>query len=108
MTLRCGSISRSASGSAILLDRQADNAGAPAVGLAGKVYCLVDAEYVPVEVGDFLTTSDTLGHSDYGSRIRVDRGKGNWSVIRGTWAHPDSPNASMTSANASMTSASKK
>ena len=31
--------------------------------LVGKVYCKVDAEYAPVEVGDLLTTSPTLGHA---------------------------------------------
>jgi hypothetical protein len=49
--------------SAILLNRQADNEGRPPVALAGKVYCLVDAQYAPIEVGDLLTTSDTLGHA---------------------------------------------
>jgi hypothetical protein len=29
----------------------------------GKVYCKVDASYAPVEIGDLLTTSHTLGHA---------------------------------------------
>ena len=29
----------------------------------GKVYCKVDAQYAPIEVGDLLTTSPTLGHA---------------------------------------------
>jgi hypothetical protein len=33
------------------------------VALVGKVYCKVDARYSPVEVGDLLTTSPTLGHA---------------------------------------------
>lgn len=33
------------------------------VALAGKVYCKVDADYAPVEVGDLLTTSPTPGHA---------------------------------------------
>lgn len=33
------------------------------VALTGKVYCKVDAEYGPVEVGDLLTTSETPGHA---------------------------------------------
>jgi len=31
--------------------------------LVGKVYCMVDAGYGPVEVGDLLTTSATPGHA---------------------------------------------
>lgn len=31
--------------------------------LSGKVYCKVDAQYSPIEVGDLLTTSDTPGHA---------------------------------------------
>ncbi len=34
-----------------------------AVALMGKVYCKVDAQYGPVEVGDLLTTSPTSGHA---------------------------------------------
>jgi hypothetical protein len=33
------------------------------VALVGKVYCKVDAQYGPIEVGDLLTTSPTLGHA---------------------------------------------
>jgi hypothetical protein len=29
----------------------------------GKVYCKVDAQYAPIEIGDLLTTSPTLGHA---------------------------------------------
>jgi len=31
--------------------------------LMGKVYCKVDADYSPIEVGDLLTTSPTVGHA---------------------------------------------
>jgi hypothetical protein len=31
--------------------------------LLGKVYCKVDAQYSPVEVGDLLTTSPTPGYA---------------------------------------------
>lgn len=31
--------------------------------LVGKVYCKVDAQYAPIEVGDLLTTSPTPGHA---------------------------------------------
>jgi hypothetical protein len=33
------------------------------VALVGKVYCKVDAQYGPIEVGDLLTTSCTPGHA---------------------------------------------
>jgi hypothetical protein len=33
------------------------------IALVGKVYCKVDAQYGPVEVGDLLTTSPTQGHA---------------------------------------------
>lgn len=33
------------------------------IALLGKVYCKVDANYAPVEAGDLLTTSDTVGHA---------------------------------------------
>jgi len=29
----------------------------------GKVYCKVDAQYSPIEIGDLLTTSATPGHA---------------------------------------------
>jgi hypothetical protein len=31
--------------------------------LVGKVYCKVDAQYGPIQVGDLLTTSPTAGHA---------------------------------------------
>ena len=31
--------------------------------LEGKVYCKVEAQYAPVEVGDLLTTFPTPGHA---------------------------------------------
>ncbi len=43
-----------------------DSVGGPArasLALVGKTYCLVDADRSPVEIGDPLTTSPTLGHA---------------------------------------------
>jgi hypothetical protein len=37
--------------------------GSHPVALTGRVYCLVDASYGPIEPGDLLTTSDTAGHA---------------------------------------------
>jgi hypothetical protein len=33
------------------------------IALSGKVYCKVDAQYSPIEIGDLLTTSPTPGHA---------------------------------------------
>jgi hypothetical protein len=33
------------------------------VALTGKVYCRIDADYGPINVGDLLTTSATVGHA---------------------------------------------
>jgi len=47
----------------IVLDkRHSENKRVP-VALMGKVYCKVDAQYSPIEIGDLLTTSPTSGHA---------------------------------------------
>jgi hypothetical protein len=47
----------------IVLGRQpAQNARLP-VALTGKVYCKVDTQYSPIDVGDLLTTSPSPGHA---------------------------------------------
>jgi hypothetical protein len=33
------------------------------VALTGKVYCKVDTQYSPIDVGDLLTTSPSPGHA---------------------------------------------
>ena len=48
---------------AIILDRQESQNNSLPIALVGKVYCKVDASYAPIEVGDLLTTSPTLGHA---------------------------------------------
>lgn len=48
----------------IVLDKQQAAAGKrKALALVGKVYCKVDAEYAPIQVGDLLTSSPTPGHA---------------------------------------------
>lgn len=47
----------------LILDRQRFSAGRLPLALVGKVYCNADASYGPIEVGDLLTTSATLGHA---------------------------------------------
>lgn len=47
----------------ITLDKQANKANRLPLALNGKVYCKVDADCGPVEVGDLLTTSSTSGHA---------------------------------------------
>ncbi len=46
----------------IVLDRHHSQPNREPIALLGKVYCKVDASYAPIEVGDLLTTSPTLGH----------------------------------------------
>ena len=46
----------------IVLDKRESISNRLPLALVGKVYCKVDATYGPVEVGDLLTTSPTLGH----------------------------------------------
>jgi len=47
----------------ITLDKRQPQDNRIPVALLGKVYCKVDAEHSPVEVGDLLTTSSTPGHA---------------------------------------------
>jgi hypothetical protein len=47
----------------ITLDNQGSRANRVPIGLLGKVYCKVDAQYWSIEVGDLLTTSPTAGHA---------------------------------------------
>ena len=48
---------------AIILDRQPQGIARKPLALIGKVYCKVDANRGPVEIGDLLTTSETTGHA---------------------------------------------
>jgi hypothetical protein len=45
----------------IVLDRNNKKGQRQAIALVGKVFCKVDARQIPVNIGDLLTTSDTLG-----------------------------------------------
>jgi hypothetical protein len=47
----------------IVLDRTSESDDRRPIALMGKVLCKVDADYCPVEVGDLLTTSPTVGHA---------------------------------------------
>ena len=47
---------------AVVLDRKPGADRRP-LALTGKVWCKVDADYAPVELGDLLTTSPTPGHA---------------------------------------------
>jgi hypothetical protein len=48
---------------AIVLGKRRSNNPRAEVALVGKVYCKVDAQYAPIQVGDLLTTSATSGHA---------------------------------------------
>ena len=45
----------------IVLDKQKDLTNRLPIALMGKVYCKVDADICPIEIGDLLTTSSTTG-----------------------------------------------
>ena len=47
----------------LVLDTRSSARARLPVALLGKVYCKVDAQYAPIEVGDLLTTSATPGHA---------------------------------------------
>ncbi len=47
----------------LILDKKKSSEGRIPVALVGKVYCKVDAQYAPIEMGDLLTTSSTPGHA---------------------------------------------
>lgn len=47
----------------LVLDKKDEATNRIPLALMGKVYCKVDAQYAPIEVGDLLTTSSTPGHA---------------------------------------------
>ncbi|MBL8291043.1 MAG: hypothetical protein JNN08_04365 [Bryobacterales bacterium] len=47
----------------IVLDKQHSQTGRKPIALIGKVFCKVDANYGPIQVGDLLTTSPSAGHA---------------------------------------------
>jgi hypothetical protein len=47
----------------MILDRRDSSRHRTPIALVGKVYCKVDAQYGPIEAGDLLTTSPTMGHA---------------------------------------------
>jgi hypothetical protein len=52
---------------ALVLDKQSSEGNRKPIALLGKVFCKVDAQFGPIEVGDLLTTSPTAGHA-----MRID------------------------------------
>jgi hypothetical protein len=60
----------------LLLDSMSGPLRRP-VALFGKVYCMVDADFAPIGVGDLLTTSGTTGHA-----MKVeDRGRALGAIV---------------------------
>ena len=49
--------------SGIILGNKQSSTNRMPLALIGTVYCKVDAQYSPIEVGDLLTTSLTPGHA---------------------------------------------
>ena len=62
---------------AIILGRSPRRGKRMPIALFGKVYCKVDSDYAPVEVGDLLTTSPTRGHA----MKALDSGRSFGSII---------------------------
>jgi hypothetical protein len=48
---------------ALVMDGSAEPIGRAIIAMVGKVYCKVDADCEPIEVGDLLTASPTPGHA---------------------------------------------
>lgn len=47
----------------IIMNNRGNNGNRIPVSVLGKVYCKADATYAPIEVGDLLTASQTIGHA---------------------------------------------
>jgi hypothetical protein len=47
---------------AITLGATTSPLASASIALVGTAYCLVDADIAPIEIGDLVTTSDTIGH----------------------------------------------
>lgn len=47
----------------IILDKIETGTNRLPIALSGKVYCKVDAQYGPIDIGDLLTSSPTCGHA---------------------------------------------
>jgi hypothetical protein len=47
----------------VILDTKQSRGNRVPIALLGKVYCKVDAQYAPIEVGDLLVSSPTPGHA---------------------------------------------
>ena len=62
---------------AIVLDGRKGSSNRQPIALLGKVYCKVDAQFNPIQVGDLLTTSPTRGHA----MVAADSAKAFGSVI---------------------------
>jgi len=76
----------------LILDRRDSSARRLPIALVGKVYCKVDADHAPIEVGDLLTTSPTPGHamkaSDPSQAFGAVLGKAMGSLMSGRAAIP--------------------
>lgn len=48
---------------AITLGKDSHNTPTVRIALLGTAYCFVDADIAPIEIGDLITTSDTVGHA---------------------------------------------
>ena len=58
----------------LILGRKKDLKNRIPIALAGTVHCKVDASYEPIDIGDLLTSSGTLGHAMKASDSRLSFG----------------------------------
>jgi hypothetical protein len=76
----------------ILLDHQSRDDVHQPLALLGKVFCKVDASYAPIDIGDLLTTSPTIGHAmkvtDYTRSAGAVLGKAMAELREGTGLLP--------------------
>ena len=61
----------------LILGRKSEVGSAVGIGLAGRVFCKVDATSHPIEAGDLLTTSPTPGRA----MAAIDRARAFGSVL---------------------------
>jgi len=78
--------------SAITLGASGDPAPSAKIALVGTAYCNVDADFAPIEIGDLITTSDTVGHgmkaADHSSSFGAIIGKALGSLRSGRGSIP--------------------
>ncbi len=68
---------------AIVLNRQKSSRNKVPIALLGRVYCKADAQYSPINIGDLLTTSPTVGHA-----MKAEDPTRSWGAVIGKAMQP--------------------